>query len=357
MNKRYITVLIICCLCLCASCGRSEERLVSSDLLQTATPIITETPPTETPTEELPATAPVGEPTPTDAVLPETEDEPGGLTDISEVPEPEPTEPPNPDPVTSAPIREDEEIVWNEEWEFAEYSEIHTDSVILFRSHAKTPKSKVVAVNAGHGTKGGNKVKTLCHPDGSKKVTGGSTAAGETHAACVSSGTTFLDGTPEYEANLSLAFLLKDMLLENGYDVLMIRQNNDTRLDNIARTVFSNNNADCHIALHYDGTDYDKGFFYIGVPDIDSYRNMYPVSDHWQEHNAFGEALLSGIRSVGVKVYDDGNVPTDLTQTSYSTIPSMDVEVGDRQSDYSEETQRLIAEGLLAGINEYFMNR
>ena len=191
----------------------------------------------------------------------------------------------------ASPEREDEVIEWNSEWEFAEYSKLHADSVTLYRSHAETLKNRVIAVNAGHGTSGGNKVKTLCHPDGTPKVTGGSTAAGELKAAAVSWGTTFLDGTAEYEANLTLAMLLKDILLEKGYDVLMIRQNNDTQLDNIARTVFSNNNADCHIALHYDSSESDKGFFYIGVPNIKSYRAMYPVSEHWQQHNAFGEAL------------------------------------------------------------------
>ena len=46
-----------------------------------------------------------------------------------------------------------------------------------------------MCINAGHGTKGGESVKTLCHPDGSPKVTGGSTAAGATKAALVSGGT------------------------------------------------------------------------------------------------------------------------------------------------------------------------
>ena len=53
-------------------------------------------------------------------------------------------------------------------------------------------------------------------------------------------------------------------------------------------------------------------------------------------------------------MYGDGNIPTDLTQTSYSTIPSIDVEVGDRKSDYSEATQRKIAEGIAAGIDIFF---
>lgn len=41
-------------------------------------------------------------------------------------------------------------------------------------------------MNAGHGTSGGASVKTQCHPDGSPKTTGGSTAQGATYATAVS---------------------------------------------------------------------------------------------------------------------------------------------------------------------------
>ena len=47
-------------------------------------------------------------------------------------------------------------------------------------------KNIVVGVNAGHGTSGGTSVKTLCHPDGSAKTTGGTTGAGATKAVAVS---------------------------------------------------------------------------------------------------------------------------------------------------------------------------
>ena len=67
-----------------------------------------------------------------------------------------------------------EVIAWNTKWEFAKNSKIHTDSPTLYFSNAAKKKNKTVCVNAGHGTKGGESVKTLCHPDGSSKVTGGS---------------------------------------------------------------------------------------------------------------------------------------------------------------------------------------
>ena len=44
----------------------------------------------------------------------------------------------------------------------------------------------------------------------------------------------------------------------------------------------------------------------------------------------------------------------DLTQTSYSTIPSVDIELGDKASDHSAATMEVLANGLLAGINSYF---
>ena len=245
-----------------------------------------------------------------------------------------------------------ETVRWNSSWRFAGNSKIHSSTVKLYR--AVDSKGIVVAVNAGHGTSGGSSVKTLCHPDGSLKVTGGSTAAGSKYADAVSTGTVFLDGTSEAAANLSLAKLLKTKLLEAGYDVLMIREGNDVQLDNIARTLFANNHADCHISLHYDSTTNNKGAYCIGVPDIASYKAMQPVASNWRGCNRLGECLIAGMRSSGVKIYGSGNGPADLTQTSYSTIPSIDVEVGDRGSSHAAAVQSTIAKGIVNGVKKFF---
>jgi N-acetylmuramoyl-L-alanine amidase len=245
-------------------------------------------------------------------------------------------------------------IKWNADWKYASFSKINSDSVTLYKTASSSAKNKTIAINAGHGTKGGTSVKTQCHPDGSAKVSGGSTAKGATMTTAVSSGTSFLDGTSEAYANLQLAIILKDLLLKNGYDVLMIRESSDAQLDNIARTVFANNNADCHIAIHYDSTETDKGFFFIGAIDVSSYKNMEPVKSHWKEHDALGKALVSGEKAAGVKIHGQGYMGLALTQISYSTIPSVDIEVGDRASDYSKTTKSKIADGILLGLDEYF---
>lgn len=249
-----------------------------------------------------------------------------------------------------------QQITLNPDWEYADHSKINSGAAVLYRAPEESGrKGIIIGVNAGHGTAGGAKVKTLCHPDGSAKTTGGSTAAGATEAAAVSGGMTFQDGTPERTVTLRMAQILRDKLLSSGYDVLMLRDGEDVQLDNVARTVICNNVADCHIALHWDsgdGKDYDKGCFYISVPE--ALKSMEPVASHWQQHDTLGADLVEGLRGQGATIYGKGNMSIDLTQTSYSTIPSVDMELGNGYSDHSDDTLDLLAEGLLTGIQTYF---
>lgn len=245
-------------------------------------------------------------------------------------------------------------VAMNMDWKYAGFSKINTGSATLYRSEAADRKDKIVCINAGHGTKGGSSVKTQCHPDGTPKVTGGTTGAGAVTAVAVSGGMTFSDGTPEAQVTLSMAKILKDKLLARGYDVLMIRESDDVQLDNVARTVMANNVADCHISLHWDSTTSNKGAFYMSVPNVASYRSMEPVASHWKQHNALGESLVAGLRGAGVKIFSGGAMEMDLTQTSYSTIPSVDIELGDKASDHSAATLDQLGNGLADGIEQFF---
>lgn len=268
--------------------------------------------------------------------------------------EPEETEPEEAEAASASVVYEDGgQITLDPSWTYADHSKINSGAAVLYKA-AENRKEIVVGVNAGHGTSGGTKVKTLCHPDGSAKVTGGTTAAGATEAVAVSSGMTFNDGTPESSVTLRMAQILKEKLLAAGYDVLMLRDGDDVQLDNVARTVICNNAADCHIALHWDGDglSYDKGCFYISVPD--GLKSMEPVASHWSEHNALGSALVEGLRAQGAKIHGGGSMSVDLTQTSYSTIPSVDMELGNACSDHSDSVLDLLGNGLVQGVNSYF---
>ena len=257
------------------------------------------------------------------------------------------------EPYTGVPVYENlEHIYMNTTWEYADHSAISDGYAVLYKASGQR-KNIVVGVNAGHGTAGGSAVRTLCHPDGSLKSTGGSTAAGAATATAVSGGMTFYDGTPESEVTLKMAEILRDKLLLEGYDVLMIRDSSDVQLDNVARTVICNNVADCHISLHWDGDglSYDKGCFYIAVPD--AIKNMSPVADHWQQHDSLGASLVDGLRGQGAKIHGSGSMAIDLTQTSYSTVPSVDMELGNASSDHSDETLEMLANGLVNGVGAF----
>lgn len=246
-----------------------------------------------------------------------------------------------------------EKVYLNSSWQYADHAAITSGAAVMYKASSNR-KDIVVGVNAGHGTSGGGSVKTLCHPDGSPKTTGGTTASGATKAVAVSGGMTFSDGTGESAVTLRMAQILRDKLLDAGYDVLMVRDGSDVQLDNVARTVICNNVADCHISLHWDGDglNYDKGCFYISVPD--GIKGMEPVASHWKQHNALGASLVDGLRGQGCKIKGNGSMAIDLTQTSYSTIPSVDIELGNGTSDHSDGTLAKQADGLVQGVKSYF---
>lgn len=246
-----------------------------------------------------------------------------------------------------------DQIPLESSWTYADYSVIRSGHAVLYRADGNR-KGHIVCVNAGHGTSGVNGQKTFCHPDKTPKVTGGTTGEGAVKAIAVSSGMEFNDGTPESKVTLAMAKVLKAKLLDAGYDVLMIRESNDVQLDNVARTVIANNVADCHIAIHWDSTSNDKGAFYMSVPSDRSYRSMEPVASNWQKHEHLGESLISGLRNAGVKIFSGGSIDMDLTQTSYSTIPSVDIELGDAASSHSDSTLDQLGDGLLSGVNIFF---
>ncbi len=247
-----------------------------------------------------------------------------------------------------------EEIEFDETWEYADNSKIKDGMARMYRSEAKDRKDITVCINAGHGTKGGSSVKTLCHPDGSPKIVSGSTAAGATESTAISDGIVMGDGISEADATLKAALVVKEELLKDGYDVLMIREMDDVQFDNIARTLIANNYADVHIAIHYDSTDTDKGAFYCSIPDDKDYKEMEPVKTYWQEHEKLGKSLIYGLGKAGILPWKSGALAMDLTQTSYSTIPSVDLEIGDTASDRSYATLVKVAEGIVKGLDYFY---
>lgn len=248
---------------------------------------------------------------------------------------------------------EERKITLDKKWEFASFSKINSGAAGINRAK-KNIKKFVVAVNAGHGTKGGSAVKTYCHPDKSPKVTGGTTAKGETQSYAVSDGMYFYDKTSEAYVNLQVALLLKDKLLNEGFDVLMLRSTDDVQLDNIARTVIANNNAHIHVAIHFDGDSQkkDKGCFYCGIPEeLKKFKN---VRAHYENSEKLGNFLTNSLKNCGLQLYNEGRYEVDLTQTSFSTIPTVDIELGNSHTRHDLVSLEKRAQAICDGIKKYY---
>lgn len=246
-----------------------------------------------------------------------------------------------------------QKISLDSSWEYASESAIYSGSATYYT--ATTNRNNIcVAVNAGHGCTGGSSKKTKTHPDGTGKYMGGTTEKGALTSVAISSGMDFADGTSEASVNLKVAKYMKDELLSMGYDVLMIRETDDEQLDNIARTVIANNVADCHVAIHFDSSSSNIGAYYVRVPDVDAYKNMEPVKTWWQKHDELGEALLIGLSNNGSSIRGTNGDGIDLSQTSYSTIPSADIELGDKLTPHGDADCEKFAKGLALGIDEFY---
>ena len=92
----------------------------------------------------------------------------------------------------------------------------------------------------------------------------------------------------------------------------------------------------------------------MSVPDVASYKNMEPVKSHWQEQNAVRASLVEGLKSAGVKIFSGAFMAMDLRQSTSSTVPSVDIELGDKASDHSQSTLNQLGDGLVAGVKAYF---
>ena len=238
------------------------------------------------------------------------------------------------------------DIGLNLDWKYAENTKINTGRARLYTSDAADKKNITIAVDAGHGTAGGEDVEVFCHPDGSAK------ADGSTACEAVTKGMTFQDKGTEADANLMVAESFRDKLLSEGYDVLMIRDGEDVQLDDVARAVLANNKADCHISIHFNDSSSGVGAYYVSATN--DLKKQEPVSKYWNKSKKLGDSLISGLDSSGVKIHSGGSVEEDVVQTAYSSVISAYVKLGDKTADHSKEACDKYADGLVLGVNKYY---
>ena len=184
----------------------------------------------------------------------------------------------------------------------------------------------------------------------------------ETTKARVSTGTRGSStGIPEYVFNLEFSFMLRDRLLQEGYEVVMTRDSHDVNISNVERAKIANEaNADLCIRVHadYSSDSSLKGFMLL-IPSETSAQSPSIYSDSKKAAEKIMASLLQidGIDSLGIRPRDDitgfnwSEVPVLIFEAGFMSNPEEDVLLSTR--DYREK----LVEALVTGIEDYFLTK
>lgn len=208
----------------------------------------------------------------------------------------------------------------------------------------KQDKEIVICIDPGHQSKGDPKQEPVAPGSGSTK-------------ARVSSGTSGVaTKKPEYILNLEASIVLKDILEQKGYKVIMTRTNHDVNISNAERAMIANKEkADMTIRIHADSlANPGKTGATILVPS----KNSKYTSSIYDLSYKCAQLVKDRMIQSGIKV-NGVFERSDLTGFNWSTVPVILVEMG-FMSNYNEDRmmsnpnyQKKMMQSIGDGIEEY----
>lgn len=156
------------------------------------------------------------------------------------------------------------------------------------------------------------------------------------------------NGTTASQANLTFANAVRDNLLTEGYQVLML---NSAGLDDIARIVIANNTADIYIGIEHENSSEAKGMAckYLKSGNAQLTNNTTGINNKSKE---LCSDILTNLKSSGVTLENQtGERDAMNNEIKYSEIPATSLIVGDSLSSLSGTTfasnTTLIANGII----------
>ena len=198
---------------------------------------------------------------------------------------------------------------------------------------ASAANGHIVGIDPGH--QGENVDMSATEPNGPGSSTMKAKASTGTRGS--------YSGLPEYQLNLDVSLLLKNILEQRGYQVVMTRTDNDTAISNKERAeLVASQGAEICVRIHANGDDSS----YVS--------SLYDSSNRLSQCIVDSYCAATGFQNRGI-IYTD-----TMTGINWSTIPVTIVEMGfmTNQNDdlkmADSSFQQTMAEGIANGIDAYF---
>lgn len=163
---------------------------------------------------------------------------------------------------------------------------------------------------------------------------------------------------PEYELTLAVSFMLRDILEDRGYQVVMIREDHNVNISNAERAIMANElYADAFVRVHANGSE-DQSVNGI-MTMCQTKKNPYNA-DLYQYSKELSSLVLdemvkvTGARKQFVWEVDTMSginwcqVPVTIVEMGYMSNPAEDELMA------TEEYRQKMAEGIANGIDQYF---